>query len=78
MEHHYTVRVHFDGPDGFWAEVVELPGCFASGFSASELSEALAESIGLYLSDDGKRVHVRIIGWAQAEDVLGERLTVLV
>lgn len=46
----YTVRIHNDGPDGLWAEVVELPGCFASGFTADELAEALIEAISLYLS----------------------------
>lgn len=27
----YRVRIHVDGDDGLWAEVEELPGCFASG-----------------------------------------------
>lgn len=36
----------------YWAEVSELPGCFASGQTLDELSEALEESIALYLRDD--------------------------
>ena len=48
----YVVRVHRDDDDSYWAEVVELPGCFASGESLDQLSEALAESIALYLGDD--------------------------
>ena len=46
-----TVRVHFE--DGaYWAEVVELPGCFASGDTLDELKDALGEAIGMYLEDD--------------------------
>ncbi len=38
------------GEDGwYWAEVPALPGCFASGRTTEELTEALAESVGLYL-----------------------------
>jgi predicted RNase H-like HicB family nuclease len=46
-----TVVVHQER-DGFWSEVEELPGCFASGRTLSELREALAEAIGLYLDED--------------------------
>jgi predicted RNase H-like HicB family nuclease len=42
------VVVHQE-PEGFWSEVAELPGCFASGRTLSELREALGEAIGLYL-----------------------------
>jgi len=35
----------------FWSEVDELPGCFASGRTLSELRDALAEAIGMYLWD---------------------------
>lgn len=37
----------------FWAEVRELPGCFASGESIAELIEALREAVALYLAKDG-------------------------
>ena len=46
-----TVVVHQE-PDGFWSEVAELPGCFASGRTLSELAEALGEAVGLYLGDE--------------------------
>lgn len=47
-----NARVHEE--DGsYWAEVAELPGCFASGRSLDELTEALEESIRLYLSEEG-------------------------
>ena len=44
-----AVDVHFE--DGtYWAQVRELPGCFASGDSISELIEAIEESVALYLA----------------------------
>jgi predicted RNase H-like HicB family nuclease len=45
------VNVHLE--DGsYWADVPELPGCFASGDSLDELLDSLREGIDLYLSDD--------------------------
>jgi predicted RNase H-like HicB family nuclease len=42
-----TVRVHEE--DGaYWAEVVELPGCFASGETLDGLRVALDEAIRLH------------------------------
>jgi predicted RNase H-like HicB family nuclease len=46
-----TVVIHQE-PDGFWSEVDELPGCFASGRTLGELAEALGEAVGLYLGDE--------------------------
>ncbi len=45
-----TIAVREEG-QGYWARVVELPGCFASGRSLEELSAALEEALGLYLWD---------------------------
>ena len=46
---HVLVR---EEPDGsFWAEVKELPGCFASGFSLEELQEAVIEAMQMSLPD---------------------------
>ena len=45
-----TVRVRKEGT-GYWSEVAELPGCFASAGTLAELEEALAEAVGLYLGD---------------------------
>ena len=57
----YTVLVHNEGPgQRLWAEVEELPGCFASGWDMSELRAALAEAISLYLSEPGHEVHVEL------------------
>jgi predicted RNase H-like HicB family nuclease len=57
----YRVRVRHEGPAGFWAEVVELPGCFASGFTTEELDESLREAIELYLSTPRSRVKVTLV-----------------
>jgi predicted RNase H-like HicB family nuclease len=43
--------VHREADGSFWAEVKELPGCFASGFGMEELQEALLEAIQLSLPD---------------------------
>jgi predicted RNase H-like HicB family nuclease len=48
----FTVRVQHEDDGSYWAEVIELPGCFASGFSMDELIAALSEAISFYLSDD--------------------------
>lgn len=47
----FTANVHHEEDGSYWAEVVELPGCFASGFDLNELSEALAEAIEMCLPD---------------------------
>ncbi len=50
----YIARVHEE--DGsLWAEVLDLPGCFASGDSLDELRESLEEAVVLYLSDGFER-----------------------
>ncbi len=46
------VIVHHDSETGgYWAEVVQLPGCFAAGQSRRELDESLHEAVTLYLED---------------------------
>jgi predicted RNase H-like HicB family nuclease len=56
-----TVHVHHpaDGGD-LWADIDELPGCFASGADMEELREALDEAVSLYLSEPGKPVDVQL------------------
>jgi predicted RNase H-like HicB family nuclease len=57
----YTVLIHDEGPrQRLWAEVEELPGCFAAGADMAELTEALAEAISLYLSEPGNDVRVEL------------------
>jgi predicted RNase H-like HicB family nuclease len=45
-----TVETHAEG-EGYWSEIKELPGCFASAGTLSELREAVGEAVGLYLWD---------------------------
>jgi hypothetical protein len=40
----YTVRVHHAPGEELWAEVLELPGCFAAGADMEELRQALTEA----------------------------------
>lgn len=46
MEFH--AEIHEEG-GSYWAEVRELPGCFASGRSLDELKDALLEAIEMCL-----------------------------
>jgi predicted RNase H-like HicB family nuclease len=56
-----TVVVHEE--DGsFWSEVDELPGCFAAAGTLSELREALADVVGLYLWDMPAEISVDGLG----------------
>jgi predicted RNase H-like HicB family nuclease len=51
MARTFTVQVH-EAEDGtLWAQVEELPGCFATGDDLDELKEALVEAIGMCLSE---------------------------
>ena len=57
-----TVEIHEE--DGvLWGQVVELPGCFATGDDLDELTEALGEAIALYQSRESvpakQRTHAR-------------------
>jgi predicted RNase H-like HicB family nuclease len=64
-EREFRVLVHEE--DGsYWAEVAELPGCFASGQNLDELRDAITEAITLYVagqepsSERPGRTHGRI------------------
>jgi predicted RNase H-like HicB family nuclease len=47
-------HIHID--DGsYWADVPELPGCFASGATLDELFASLHEGVALYLADEGEK-----------------------
>jgi predicted RNase H-like HicB family nuclease len=50
-----TVVVHHEGRN-FWSEINELPGCFATAGTLSELHDALADAVGLYLWDMPARI----------------------
>jgi predicted RNase H-like HicB family nuclease len=49
-----TVTIHRES-DHLWAEVAELPGCFASGRDLAELGDALAEAIDMYADPASSR-----------------------
>ena len=52
MELHAVIHEE-DG--SYWAEVKELPGCFASGHDLEEVKQGLVEAIELVLKgDDGE------------------------
>jgi predicted RNase H-like HicB family nuclease len=50
-EREFRVFVH-EEDDAYWAEVENLPGCFASGRNLDELRDAVIEAITLYVADD--------------------------
>jgi predicted RNase H-like HicB family nuclease/DNA-binding XRE family transcriptional regulator len=48
MKYHF--KVHKEG-DGFWAECLELEGCFTQADSMEELYEMMKEALNLYISE---------------------------
>jgi predicted RNase H-like HicB family nuclease len=49
-----TARIHIE--DGsYWADVPELPGCFACGETLDELFDSLQGGISLHLADEGEQ-----------------------
>lgn len=76
-QEHYTVLIHRE--DGhYWAEVHELPGCFACGETLDELRESLAASIGAYLSEGDRVVEVTLIPEGEPDDTRVEEFAVAV
>lgn len=48
MKEELRVQIHLE--DGtYWAQVVEYPGCFATGDTLDELAESLGEALSLVL-----------------------------
>jgi predicted RNase H-like HicB family nuclease len=53
MEFHAIIH---EEDDSYWAEVQELPGCFASGQDLDELKDALLEAIRMcWTAEDARR-----------------------
>lgn len=48
MKYHF--KVHKEA-EGFWAECLELPGCFTQASTKEELFENMQEALNLYLLD---------------------------
>lgn len=44
------VQIHDEDDGSLWAVIVDMPGCFASGFTIVELVESLQESVRLWRS----------------------------
>ncbi|HEX7038690.1 MAG TPA: type II toxin-antitoxin system HicB family antitoxin [Trueperaceae bacterium] len=59
----FDVKVHYE-KDHIWAEVVNLPGCFVTGRTIDELREALAEAIGMYLSNRPGECRVELLNFS--------------
>ena len=49
MPRGFTLNIYRDESGGYWAEVVELPGCFTQGKTVAETEERAREAIELYL-----------------------------
>lgn len=49
-----TAQIHIED-GGYWADVPELPGCFASGGTLDELFTSLQEGVSLYLAGEGEQ-----------------------
>jgi predicted RNase H-like HicB family nuclease len=73
----YTIEVHHEDDGSYWAEVRELPGCFASGQTLDELREALGEAISLVLCDNPDAGRVAEFSELRPVEDVGE-MTVLV
>lgn len=54
-----SVRVNEEA-GSYWAEVVELPGCFASGETLDELHEALSEAVRLHSDQPAAAAPLRV------------------
>jgi len=67
MELH--AAIHEDDDGMYWAEVKELPGCFASGRSLDELKEALFEAIAMCLPSDGTSGKKPKVGRARVDEM---------
>ena len=46
-----TANIHLE-EGSYWAQVSEMPGCFATGFTLDELISSLREEIQLYLAEN--------------------------
>jgi antitoxin HicB len=47
---HYHFKIHKEG-NGYWAECIELKGCYTQGASREELAENMHEALNLYLDE---------------------------
>lgn len=60
----FTIAVYDAEEGGYWAEVLELPGCASQGESLDELRENIIDAISAVLevhAEDGERPHTRAV-----------------
>ena len=67
----YTVAVHVAEEGGYWAEVLELPGCGSQGETIDELLENVVDAIQGVLE-----VHYEDLGVHQKEQIITMSVTV--
>jgi predicted RNase H-like HicB family nuclease len=48
----YHFKVHKE-QRGYWAQCIELPGCFTQGNSIKELLQNMQDALNLYFEDPG-------------------------
>jgi len=67
----FTANVHAE-PDGtYWAEVAELPGCFASGHDLDELKDGLVEAIQMCLPEPANGAAVPTVNLSALRLLIG-------
>ena len=60
----FTVAIYEAEEGGYWAEVLELPGCASQGESLDELRDNIIDAIGAVLevyAEDGDRPRPRAV-----------------
>ena len=60
----FTVAIYDAEEGGYWAEVLELPGCASQGETLDELRENIIDAISAVLevhAEDGERPHARAV-----------------
>ena len=60
----FTVAIYEAEEGGYWAEVLELPGCASQGESLDELRDNIIDAIGVVLevyAEDGERPRPRAV-----------------
>lgn len=62
-----TVRVHDEGDGTLWAEVVDLPGCFATGDTEDELFDNVLDAIATVL--EVERAELDRVEWGEHVEV---------
>lgn len=57
----YTVLVHQAEEGGYWAELLELPGCVSQGETLEELKRNIREAMEAVLEQDTKNIDLTLV-----------------